>query len=425
MISTTQDATTAARLVEAIRAAVMDASAAAGIIYLPTPGGAWLRAAALGGSAPEVFVLMESMPSDAPYASATSWRTGMLSVIGEPPSAEVVDVGLHRLTLPHPYSVAATAITDPAGARLGALTVVRVPTRDGPLTPGHYARLRAAGEALGRDLTGVPLIPPPRPVVFPIFGGGRAVDSGWEFPAVPGTGGLSMMYVIHKLYPALSGARTTAEVAATVRERIMEPLGAESLILTIVHDGRLWVVGHTASPPGAVRKIHGSPADSGNPAAHVLTGHPLFTNADDLARIYPDTPLAAQPSWAVLPLTAYNRAVGSLLLGWSSPRQISPEEQGLLGMLGSLLGPALDSAHRAEAEHALAESVQTRLLPVLPDLPDVVTTGRYLPAPASDGADITAGAGVGGDWYDVLPLPGGRIALVAGDVEGHGYRPQR
>ncbi|MEU3305156.1 SpoIIE family protein phosphatase [Streptomyces sp. NPDC006678] len=37
---------------------------------------------------------------------------------------------------------------------------------------------------------------------------------------------------------------------------------------------------------------------------------------------------------------------------------------------------------------------------------------RYLPAAAQ--------LGVGGDWYDVIPLSGARVALVVGDVVGHG-----
>ncbi|WP_309136795.1 PP2C family protein-serine/threonine phosphatase [Streptomyces sp. CG 926] len=47
----------------------------------------------------------------------------------------------------------------------------------------------------------------------------------------------------------------------------------------------------------------------------------------------------------------------------------------------------------------------------LPEVPGLELTGRYLPASDHD---------VGGDWYDVIPLPGGRTGLVIGDVMGHG-----
>ncbi|WP_308408575.1 PP2C family protein-serine/threonine phosphatase [Streptomyces sp. AC627_RSS907] len=46
--------------------------------------------------------------------------------------------------------------------------------------------------------------------------------------------------------------------------------------------------------------------------------------------------------------------------------------------------------------------------------PAVETASRYLPAGSR--------ADVGGDWYDVIPLSGGRVALVVGDVVGHGLR---
>lgn len=62
-------------------------------------------------------------------------------------------------------------------------------------------------------------------------------------------------------------------------------------------------------------------------------------------------------------------------------------------------------------EHTLAETLQRSMLPnCLPDHSAVEVAHRYLPA-----VD-----GVGGDWFDVIPLPGSRVALVVGDVVGHG-----
>ena len=60
----------------------------------------------------------------------------------------------------------------------------------------------------------------------------------------------------------------------------------------------------------------------------------------------------------------------------------------------------------------MAEALQRRLLPAeRPDGPGLEIASRYLPA---------AGASLGGDWYDVFPVPDGRIALAVGDVVGHG-----
>jgi anti-sigma regulatory factor (Ser/Thr protein kinase) len=66
-----------------------------------------------------------------------------------------------------------------------------------------------------------------------------------------------------------------------------------------------------------------------------------------------------------------------------------------------------------EREHRIAETLQRSLLPEhLPDLPGLEVAARYLPA-ASE-------AEVGGDWYDVIPIAGGAVGLVMGDVAGKG-----
>jgi anti-sigma regulatory factor (Ser/Thr protein kinase) len=85
---------------------------------------------------------------------------------------------------------------------------------------------------------------------------------------------------------------------------------------------------------------------------------------------------------------------------------------GLFGLtfLLSRLGKALTTM--AARERGVAQTLQHSLLPdELPDLPGVVLGARY----------VTGGAGaqVGGDWYDVIPLPNGTVGLVMGDVAGH------
>lgn len=70
-------------------------------------------------------------------------------------------------------------------------------------------------------------------------------------------------------------------------------------------------------------------------------------------------------------------------------------------------------ARRYEQEHRLVESLQrSLLLERLPDIDGVRLAARYLP-----GEDIVR---VGGDWYDVIPLSDGRLAVAIGDVAGHG-----
>jgi CheY-like chemotaxis protein len=80
---------------------------------------------------------------------------------------------------------------------------------------------------------------------------------------------------------------------------------------------------------------------------------------------------------------------------------------------------ARSEAARAEAEaavareRAIAETLQQDLLPdTLPDVPGLAVAARF----EAGGA----GAQVGGDWYDAITLPGGRLGLVVGDVAGRG-----
>ncbi len=74
---------------------------------------------------------------------------------------------------------------------------------------------------------------------------------------------------------------------------------------------------------------------------------------------------------------------------------------------------SIDNARRYAAEHSAALTLQRDLLPGhLPPISAVDTASRYLPADSR--------VGVGGDWFDVIPLSGTRVGLVVGDVVGHG-----
>ncbi len=74
----------------------------------------------------------------------------------------------------------------------------------------------------------------------------------------------------------------------------------------------------------------------------------------------------------------------------------------------------IDNARRYSRERETALALQRSLLPrSLPHTAALEASSRYLPA---------ARAGVGGDWFDVIPLSGMRVAMVVGDVVGHGIQ---
>ncbi|MGW5638924.1 SpoIIE family protein phosphatase [Streptomyces sp. NPDC003832] len=116
-------------------------------------------------------------------------------------------------------------------------------------------------------------------------------------------------------------------------------------------------------------------------------------------------------------LIAVPLRAGALVLGvvsfWRS-RKAEPfdaEELELAEELVTRAAVSIDNARRYTREHSMAVTLQRSLLPrSLPEQNALEIAYRYLPAQA----------GVGGDWFDVLPLSGARIALVVGDVVGHG-----
>ena len=108
---------------------------------------------------------------------------------------------------------------------------------------------------------------------------------------------------------------------------------------------------------------------------------------------------------------------GSLVLGvvsfWRSekPDPFDADELALAEELVARAAVSIDNARRYTREHSMAVTLQRSLLPRrLPEQTALDIAYRYLPAQA----------GVGGDWFDVLPLSGARVALVVGDVVGHG-----
>jgi PAS domain S-box-containing protein len=123
--------------------------------------------------------------------------------------------------------------------------------------------------------------------------------------------------------------------------------------------------------------------------------------------------LAQDDSLIGVPLLAEEVVTGVLVAGAEAPREFSGEDLTLLRLAAERVGLAIAHARVYEREHRIAETLQRSLLPDrLPDLPGLEVDARYLPA-ASE-------AEVGGDWYDVIPIAGGAVGLVMGDVAGKG-----
>jgi PAS domain S-box-containing protein len=114
-----------------------------------------------------------------------------------------------------------------------------------------------------------------------------------------------------------------------------------------------------------------------------------------------------------VPMLVEGRVSGVIGVATREERQFTPEDQSLLQLVADRAALAIEHARVYKRELGVVEVLQRSLLPErLPRLPGIQVGARYLPG--------GAGAEVGGDWYDAIPLEGGRIGLALGDVVGHG-----
>ncbi|MFG2054555.1 PP2C family protein-serine/threonine phosphatase [Micromonospora sp. NPDC048930] len=114
-----------------------------------------------------------------------------------------------------------------------------------------------------------------------------------------------------------------------------------------------------------------------------------------------------------VPIMTQGRLVGVLHVGSLTPRRFTTDDVRLLELVASHVGLA-NRTREDSLDHAAALALQRSLIPAeFPKVPSLEMAGRYVPGHAS---------GVGGDWYDVFPLPSGWLGVVVGDVSGHGLQ---
>ncbi|MYR46661.1 SpoIIE family protein phosphatase, partial [Streptomyces sp. SID5910] len=131
-----------------------------------------------------------------------------------------------------------------------------------------------------------------------------------------------------------------------------------------------------------------------------LTAHP-----DDFAPLV----TADVHSMIVAPLMARDAVLGLLSLYRNRIDPFDEADLDVARQAASTVSAHLDNAHSYRREHTVASALQRTLQPgVIPRLSAVETAHVYLPE------------GAGGGWFDVIPLSGTRVALVVGDVVGHG-----
>jgi PAS domain S-box-containing protein len=161
------------------------------------------------------------------------------------------------------------------------------------------------------------------------------------------------------------------------------------------------------------------------PAQAIADGHPVLSGAGDpdfdrwmaehAARSSKIREFAQDiHSMLAAPLRARGITLGvAVFVRGKNPAPYGDDDVALAEELASRAAVCVDNARRFTRERSTALALQHSLLPQrLPGQAAVEAAHRYLPAGSQ--------AGIGGDWFDVIPLSGGRVALVVGDVVGHG-----
>ncbi|MDH6136300.1 GAF domain-containing protein [Kitasatospora sp. MAA4] len=236
---------------------------------------------------------------------------------------------------------------------------------------------------------------------------------------------------------ALSRAVTVRDVTEAMTDIARPALGAVGLVLDLVDEGRLLPVSpsvYGGSRRGELNRLH--ELSSGAMEHSPARATPLFSEPGGATGAAGEpggaTGAAGEPggatgagpgagagagparpaSWAVLPLVASGRQVGSCLITFAAERAFSREDRTLYSAFAGILAQSLERARLYDTHHHRATELQRAMLPrSLPQLPGLTSAARYLPS--------TEGMQIGGDWYDLFKLSAGKVGMVIGDVQGH------
>ena len=228
---------------------------------------------------------------------------------------------------------------------------------------------------------------------------------------------------LQRMITALAGSASLAEVTAALFEHGLPSLGASAARLAIAdpqQPGMLTTLSAVGIPDDLLAWWQALPPSVPSPSRDAIaTSAPVYVaTAEDLAARYPDASemliRSGHQAWIALPLRTGERMMGVLTLAFPVRRPLDERsDQIALTAMRSVVADALSRAIRHDRDRDLVTSVQRSLLAdALPELPGVRLGARYMAAENH--------YGIGGDWYDAIPLPGGRILLIVGDVAGNG-----
>ena len=217
----------------------------------------------------------------------------------------------------------------------------------------------------------------------------------------------------------LASATSVVDINAAIVERVFPLIGAAggSIVLADPERGVMRAVGWSGLSPQASDRWSEYPLSLRTPSGDAYrTGEPvIITDAAAMTEAYPEVAaelLALGQTSAALPLLSAGVSLGALIVNFDHERRITVADEQFLDTVAAMTGQAVMRARLLDAERESIAALQRSLLPpVVPDVQGIDLAVRYA------ASDFTTE--VGGDWYDVIPLPGGAVGLVMGDVEGH------
>jgi serine phosphatase RsbU (regulator of sigma subunit) len=222
--------------------------------------------------------------------------------------------------------------------------------------------------------------------------------------AVPGFADAAVIYAAERLLAAGELEPRRAGHGAAVRRLAARLAGQdEAVIATVLPIGEVLVLGEDTLRSRAMA--------TGEP---VLSGQLDRETAERLARVPGGRQVAEQySSLLAMPLIARGVVVGCATFGRApaSPA-FNPGDIALASELASRAAVCLDNARLYDRERRIALALRRGLLPGRPLIPDGLEVAPVY-QPVGDNV-------VGGDWHDIVPLSGGRAALMVGDAMGHG-----
>lgn len=221
---------------------------------------------------------------------------------------------------------------------------------------------------------------------------------------------------------ALTAASSTDDIVEAVAGTVLPALSADRMAIFLRSDADVMqLVGYQGFDDEQVMRLR--QAGRINPdilaVASLIAGEPLFIGSREefharFGAVWP-TLSPGLHAMVLLPLSTRDGLVGVCVIVFDRPRAFTSDEKVLVTGFAGTLAQSLARARHFDERRAQLRELQSLMLPSsLPPLPGLDVLVRYWPG--------SNGLAVGGDWYDVLPMPDGRVALAIGDVQGHSAR---